>query len=409
MKHSPADDAGPWCDLPDVAALRLALPGPFRRAARLHPRRGQPTGWGVLELVPWNAAGRFHAAEIDPGTRLDYHTGCMYPQDAASQVPVFLLNPRPGDVVIDCCAAPGSKSTQIGLALGDNGLLVCCDANPPRRAVLAETLARQGVACAVVTPMPVARLAERSPGCADAVLVDAPCSGHGERSLKQTTAMGRRQLELLRTAARLVRPGGRLVYSTCTPYRQENEAVVRGLLAADSRFTVEAVAANGCDDDLDGLGALRLWPHRQGTEPFFACLLRADDSGPHSRLMGRVPQHLHDLAAILPRASWHVWRHGDLLFAGSPQAASCALPSDARGIIVGRGTTLKLEAWGAQAVIERGASAQSIRHSDACRLWAGETCDIADGLVRTEAGAPLGEMSSGRLRLPSRMCRAGLV
>ena len=126
-------------------------------------------------------------------------------------------------------------------------------------------------------------------------------------------------------------------------------------------------------------------------------------------MTGRVPEHLHDLATFLPRASWHVWRHGDLLFAGSPQAASCALPSDARGIIVGRGTALKLEAWGAQAVIERGASAQSIRHSDACRLWAGETCDIADGLVRTEAGAPLGEMSSGRLRLPSRMCRAGLV
>jgi len=122
-----------------------------------------------------------------------------------------------------------------------------------------------------------------------------------------------------------------------------------------------------------------------------------------------MPQQLTELQAFLPHASWHVWRHGDLLFAGSPQAASCALPSDARGIIVGRGTTLKWEAWGAQAVIERGALAQSISHADACRLWAGEARDVPDGLLRTEAGAPLGVYSDGRLRIPSRMCRTGLV
>lgn len=407
MKRDGIDD--PWASLPDSARLRAALPGPFRRAVRRHLRRGEPTGWGVLEPIPWSPAGAYHDAAIDPGSQLDYHTGCIYPQDAASQLPVQLLAPQPGETIIDACAAPGSKSTQIGLALGDDGLLVCCDASAPRRAVLAETLARQGIGCAVVTPLPLERLAERTPGCADAVLVDAPCSGHEERSAKQTAAMGRRQLALLRSAAALVRPGGRLVYSTCTPYRTENEEVVRGLLAADPRFSVEAVQAAGCDPDLDGLGALRLWPHRQGTEPFFACRLRAAERGPAGSLTGRTPPRNDDLDPWLPGHGWHVWRHGDLVFAGSPQAAACALPGDARGLIIARWSgVLKLETWGAQALIERGAAAQVIDHASACHLWAGASLDVRDGLVRTAAGAPLGECVSGRLRLASRLCRSGL-
>ena len=159
--------------LPDGAAFLAGLAGPFRRAIRIHPRRGGATGWGGLAPVPWHAAGRFTAADADPGGFLDHHTGAIYAQDAASQLPVVLLDPRPGETVIDVCAAPGSKSTQIGLALGDLGLLICCDAAPPRRRILAGNLGRPGLAAALVTPMPVHALAERHPGCADAVLVDA--------------------------------------------------------------------------------------------------------------------------------------------------------------------------------------------------------------------------------------------
>ena len=119
--------------------------------------------------------------------------------------------------------------------------------------------------------MPVHVLAERDAGCADAVLVDAPCSGQSGRSARQLARMADRQGELLAVSSRLVRPGGRLVYSTCTPYREEDEAVVAAFLARHPGWTVVAAPQPGCDADLDRADGLRLWPQRQGTEPFFAC------------------------------------------------------------------------------------------------------------------------------------------
>ncbi len=378
---------------PDGARLKAAMPGPFRRAIRVHPRRGAPQGWGALEPVPWAERGFFHGDAIDPGTRLDYHTGSAYPQDAASQLPVALLAPKPGETIVDACAAPGSKSTQIGLALGDDGLVVCCDVAPPRRRVLAENLGRQGVMGALVTPMPLERLAEAHPGCADGVLVDAPCSGHEARSARQVARMAQVQVAIVRLAARLVRPGGRLVYSTCTPYPNEDEQVVRAFLAAAPGWRSEMVSAAGCDADLDGLGALRLWPHRQGTEPFFVCLLRAPGDDVAASLEGRLPSRDPLIDRRLPGSTLASWRRGDLTFAGTRQVAACALPSAARGLILARAD--RLDPWGAQALIERGAAAYAVAHDVACALWGG-----AAGLV---------DVRDGGLDLPSRMRRAGLA
>ncbi len=405
-------------ELPDGPALLAALALPFRRSIRLHPLRGTPTGWGELTAVPWHGAGRFTVGSADPAGFLDYHTGLAYPQDAASQVPVLLLAPRPGEVVVDACAAPGSKSTQIGLALGDSGLLICCDASAPRRAVLTENLARQGVACALVTPLPVHALAERHGGCADALLVDAPCSGHESRSPRQVARMAERQLALLTAAAPLVRAGGRLVYSTCTPYREEDEGVIAAFLAAHPQWRAEAVALPGIDADLAGLGALRLWPQRQGTEPFFACrLVRAEAPPAALPLAGVLPAGDPALGQWLPGSTLHTWRRGNALLAATPLVAACALPAEARGLLLGHGSGagFHLEPWAAQALITRGAPAQIIAHAQACRLWAGETGALigkAGDLIRTDQGAPLGILGGlagdTRLVMPSRMRRSGL-
>ena len=384
---------------------------PFRRAIRRHPRRGQPSGWSVLEMVPWNPGGFFTGEGDDPGGFLDYHTGCIYPQDAASQVPVLLLEPQPGEIIVDACAAPGSKSTQIGLALGDDGLLVCCDAAPPRRRVLAENCARQGIACAVVTPMSLEHLAAKHPHCADAVLVDAPCSGHEERSAKQVARMALRQGGILHLAATLVRPGGRLVYSTCTAYREENEGVITEFLIKHPGWRVTPRTLLGCDADLDNLGGLRLSPERQGSEPFFACRLQAPGDEPvNNSLTGLTPELNDILSRWLPASPLSAWRRGNAWFAASRQAACCALPSEARGILLGHGDDMKLEPWAAQALIERGAPAIEISHENACRLWAGEASaeDETTSLMKTNRGAPLGLVDKGRLLLPSRLRRAGL-
>jgi len=400
--------------LPDGADYARLRDGPFRRALRLHPHRGTPTNWGTLEPIPWSPAGRFHAAAIDPSSHLDYHTGVIWAQDAASQVPVLLLDPQPGEVIIDTCAAPGSKTTQIGLALGAAGVVVACDASDERRGVLAETLARQGVISAVVTPMRLEVMARRHPGAADAVLVDAPCSGHGPRKARQVVAMARRQAALLIDAATLVRPGGRLVYSTCTPHRAENEDVVLGFLAAHPGWVIEPVTLPGCDADLDGLGGVRLWPHRQGTEPFFACRLRAPGDVPAAGFAGILPE-VHPLAeGLFP--GLHIWRRGEVVLAATALAAAVALPADARGVLLGRVVPdgLRWEPWAVQAAIAAGAPALTISQAEACTLWAGGTLAAAlpsRSWVRTEAGAPLGQLdaSGTTLVLPARMRRHSLT
>ena len=375
----------------------------FRRALRVHPRRGIPPG---LELfpVPWAVQGRFTADDVDPGDLLAYHTGSLYPQDAASQVPVILLAPRPGEIIIDACAAPGSKSTQIGLALGDDGLLVCCDASAPRRRVLAENLARQGITCAIVTQMPIERMPAE---VADAVLVDAPCSGHVERSERQVARMALRQGELLHEAAALVRPGGRIVYSTCTPYRGENEGVVEAFLATHQEWEVSPATLPGTDSDQAGLGGIRLSPERQQTEPFFAIRLQRRGSGLAGGFAGSIP-----IAEPLPwLPQLNAWKRGNAWFCGSPQVAACALPSEARALVVAHGT--QLEPWGAQLLIDRGAACEQIEHALACRLWAGQVLDQplpGGALVRTVEGLPLGQLdaSGSRLALPSRLFRPGV-
>ncbi len=401
--------------LPDGEAFLRTLTGPFRRAIRVHPRRGTPSGWGELTPIPWNISGFFTPADCDPGDFLDYHTGTIYPQDAASQVPVLLLAPQPGEVIVDTCAAPGSKSTQIGIALGDEGLLVCCDLAAPRRRVLAENLSRQGVTCGIVTPMPLHVLAERHPHVADGVLVDAPCSGHEARSAKQVARMAERQLALLNEAAHLVRGGGRLVYSTCTPYVAENEGVIQAFLSAHPAWRVDPLVLPGCDSDLAGLGAVRLWPQRQGTEPFFACRLRAPDSDPvEQSLWGREPAADVFLQRWLVNSPLRCWSNGRTRFIASVAASACALPSEARGLVLAHGEG-DLEPWAAQAIIDRGASTMVVDIASALRLWAGEALAISappDALVRSASGAPLGVLAGSgeqrRLRLPSRLFRSSL-
>lgn len=409
--------------LPDGDTFLAGLGQPARRSVRVHPRRllpgHEPAVLGTATPVPWSVAGRFTADDADPGSTLAYHTGAAYPQDAASQVPVILLNPQPGETIIDTCAAPGSKSTQIGLALQregahgpqDDGLLVCCDASDQRRRILSENLARQGIASAVVTPLPLHRLADRAPGCADGVLVDAPCSGHERRSSRQVARMALRQIEVLTMSAALVRPGGRLVYSTCTPYEAENEGVVVTFCAANPEWSIEPVTSAdvpGVDPDLHGRGAVRLWPQRQGSEPFFAVRLRrAGDEPATNVLTGNTP----DLEPLPWLAHSYAWRRGTTWFIGSPQAAACALPTEARGLVIAHGD--RLEPWGAQGLIERGAAAVTITHVDALRLWAGDELAIAqegNAFVRTEDGMPLGQLTADgkRLALPSRMRRGSL-
>lgn len=200
-------------------------------------------------------------------------------------LPAAVLNPQPGENVLDLCAAPGGKTTQLGLRMAGQGLLVSNEPVMKRAQVLARNVERMGIEnCLVVSAMPD-QLAKRWPGGFDAVQVDAPCSGEGmfrrhpetcsEWTSEAPEGCAKRQAEILDSAARLVRPGGRMVYSTCTMNRVENEDTVEAFLQRHEDFRLQGFDLPGaCSPG----GMLTCYPHRmQGEGHFVALLVRDGD------------------------------------------------------------------------------------------------------------------------------------
>jgi 16S rRNA (cytosine967-C5)-methyltransferase len=208
--------------------------------------------------------------------------GWIYLQDEASQLVASLVGARAGERVLDVGAAPGGKSSQLAAAMGNDGLVVAVDLHPARLATLAETCRR--LAARIVRP--VAADASRDLPLAgsvafDRVLVDAPCSGTGtlrrnpeikwRLTATDPARFGALQGSLLDSAARHVRPGGRLVYSTCSVEPEENEDVVAAFLARHSEFALAPDAVPAAVRTHDGY--LRTWPHRHGSDGFFAAVM----------------------------------------------------------------------------------------------------------------------------------------
>ena len=162
--------------------------------------------------------------------------------------PARLLDAQPGERVLDLCAAPGGKTTQLAAAMQGRGLLVCNEIHPRRAQVLASNIERLGIPNALVLCEHPAKLAQRFPGYFDRILVDAPCSGEGMFRKEEaavtdwseaTVAMcAARQQEILASAAEMLAPGGRLVYSTCTLNRKENEKQVSRFLSEHPEFSL---------------------------------------------------------------------------------------------------------------------------------------------------------------------------
>ena len=196
--------------------------------------------------------------------------------------PVALLDPQPGERVLDLCAAPGGKTTQVAGRMGGEGFLLCNEINPKRAKILARNIERMGVANALVTNEHPERLAERFPAFFDRVLVDAPCSGEGmfrkeeaavtDWSQETVEMCARRQAEILHSAATMLKPGGRLVYSTCTFAPEEDEKAVAAFLESHPEFTPEIIEAPWFEPVENG--GHRLWPHKLLGEGHFAAVLR---------------------------------------------------------------------------------------------------------------------------------------
>lgn len=266
-----------------------------------------------FELTPvsWENNGFYYSKENQPGKHPYHEAGVYYIQEPSAMAVVPLLEVQPGEKILDLCAAPGGKSTQIAGYLQGEGLLVCNEIHPARAKILSENIERMGVRNACVTNETPTRLSEKFPGYFDKILVDAPCSGEGmfrknevaceEWSLENVELCAQRQDEILDCAARMLRPGGRIVYSTCTFAPAENEGSIRRFLDRYPEFVLLPIdkAAMGlpegmCDgrpewsDELecDGEAAyntrnelrntLRLWPHIVKGEGHFAAVLQME-------------------------------------------------------------------------------------------------------------------------------------
>jgi 16S rRNA (cytosine967-C5)-methyltransferase len=208
-------------------------------------------------------------------------TGAFVVQDEASQLVGEFAAARPGERILDACASPGGKTTQMAAEMRDQGTIVAADVRGRRLDLLSRTVASSGARVVRVVQAD-ARAAPPYRALFDAVLLDAPCSGLGtirrdpdvrwRRREEDLPALAGAQLEMLTRLGTVVRPGGRLVYSTCSSEPEENEGVVQAFLAANPEFRSEpgVLAA----DLLDETGGLRTLPFRHGLEAFFAFGLR---------------------------------------------------------------------------------------------------------------------------------------
>ena len=199
------------------------------------------------------------------------------------------LDPKPGERILDLCAAPGGKSTQIAGRMRGQGLLVSNEIVPSRAKILSQNIERMGVANCVVCREEPKKLAEYFPSFFDRVLVDAPCSGEGmfrkddvainEWSTENVSMCAARQRDILEHAARMVCAGGVMVYSTCTFSVEENENVIADFVKMHPEFSLENTE--------------RLWPHRiEGEGHFVARLCKAGEREQESRLYRTIAEEL---------------------------------------------------------------------------------------------------------------------
>ncbi|MBW3629115.1 MAG: RsmB/NOP family class I SAM-dependent RNA methyltransferase [Gemmatimonadetes bacterium] len=267
-----------------LSALEWPAAGLRVNTLRLSPAQFEEISPFPVTPLAYPPGGYLLGDEGRPGKHPYHAAGLYYMQDPGAMTVAAALGPLPGERILDLAAAPGGKATHIAALLGGTGLLVANDMHPLRARELARNLERLGVRNAVVTCESAGRLADHFGAFFDRVLLDAPCSGESmfakseaaRREWSGAAVLGcaRRQVDLLAAAARLVRPGGLIVYSTCTFSPAENEGAAAAFVREHPGFEIAAMdAVAGAEggradwlspgERVEGLErTLRLWPHR---------------------------------------------------------------------------------------------------------------------------------------------------
>lgn len=292
-----------------------------------------------LEPVPWCSTGFYYTEPARPGRHVYHAAGLYYIQEPSAMAVAEYAAPEPGEWVLDLAAAPGGKTTQLAALMAGRGLLVANEVHRGRARILTQNVERLGITHAIVTSEDPHHLAERFSQCFDKVILDAPCSGEGmfrknpearrEWSPAHVLSCAARQLSILEAVPGLLRPGGRLVYSTCTFSPEENEGVIQEFLARHQDFALEAASHRfgivpGRPEWVGGPAelarTLRIWPHKVRGEGHFIAVLRRRGEGGRGRPSpgaaakdgAYYKQHLHGILRNFPEGK--PVRFGDQLY-----------------------------------------------------------------------------------------------
>ena len=262
----------------------------FLHSYDLPPARGIRMRPGIAPLaeaeapIPWAENGYYLPLSSLAGAVPAHEAGAYYLQEPSAMAAAAALHPAPGERVLDLCAAPGGKSTQLGAFLHGQGTLVCNEPVPGRAQILSRNIERMGIANAVVVSALPEELSPRWPEWFDKILVDAPCSGEGmfrrhpetrqEWHAGSPAGCAQRQIHILNHAAKMLRPGGKMAYSTCTFNALENEGVIQEFLRDHPEFSLLPFSLPGIGECR---GMMRLWPHLIRGEGHFVALLQKED------------------------------------------------------------------------------------------------------------------------------------
>ncbi len=283
----------------EVKGIRLSSffrgDGPFAMESlplSIESVNGQIESGANWQKVVWCDNGYFLNAddfnEIRPGKHPLHEAGAYYIQEPSAMAPVAYMDIRPGDRVLDLCASPGGKSTQIAALLRGEGILVSNEIMPDRAKILSENIERMGVRNALVISEDPRNISDRFYGFFDKILVDAPCSGEGmfrrsdvainEWSLDNVANCAKRQEWILDEAAKMLRENGTLCYSTCTFSKEENELQIVNFLERHEEFSLgemtkfEGMRSGFAAGEYESVG-VRIFPHEANCEGHYLCKL----------------------------------------------------------------------------------------------------------------------------------------
>lgn len=405
-----------------------------------------------LSPISWIPAAWYYLKEDEAARHPFYYGGLYYLQEPSAMTPASLLEITPGDRVLDLCAAPGGKSTALGARLKGKGVLVANDISASRCKALLKNLEVFGVPNAVVTNAAPEKLSEHFPEYFDAVLVDAPCSGEGMFRKDEATIAAwypekpadcaKMQRQIVSQAVKMLRPGGKLLYSTCTFAVEEDEETVQFILENFPEMSLCPAAQR--EGFAGGIGGgqmdkcVRLWPHKTGGEGHFLALFKKE-GGSDKAVAGSGSEETAQVYTIAGKQDLMAAFPGKLQERGTIRAAAAKkdkkamrLKGDTRTSYVredGRemGSRRKKERYGGGAVQAEATAAEKLSivgeflektslklpkgrvvlQGDSVYLWPEDiTTQMLTGITYLRCGLLVGQFVSGRFEPSQAMAMA---